>query len=155
MHAEVQRLQRETMQREVDACNEAGRARALAQADQQVSAERKRLEERVAALTRERDEQAARLRDTTLQLEHARERTAGKAERAEAEREAHARQEAHMDAALAQCRRRLVARTRFQGLGGRGAHRAAGKECLSQRVNARKLHLQTGITFTCVSVCVL
>merc|ERR1719378_1530707 len=109
MKAEVKRLGDQMMQAEIDACNEAGRALAKAKADREVDAERARLTREADELRVAKAAAEATVRELTDELAHARERASAAADKAAAEREAHSVWQAHVDATLAQCRRRLVA----------------------------------------------
>merc|ERR1719473_203524 len=99
------------MQQEIDACNDLGKARAQAQAEREVTAERKRLDRAVSSLEREKRELAQQLQMARDELEHARAARAAAEEKAATEREAHSVWQAHVDTTLSQCRQRLVGRT--------------------------------------------
>ena len=111
MKTELQRLQTEMLKHEVDSVNEINRARAEAQAADEIGRERRRLEAAAEEARKERSEMESEVIALREELSHARAaRTAAEA-KAAAEREANARWQAHMEESLASTRNRLVGRT--------------------------------------------
>ena len=122
MQHEVERAKARMLQLEVEQLNELERCRLRAQADHEVMAARRRLEQQVEALNRARDDEERRVaaerheaerRRQVLseELEHAREAKAAALAKTQSERDALATWQAHMEAQLAACRARLVERT--------------------------------------------